>query len=121
MIIAIIAQTQQRAWELADDLGIQSVFVFAYGADDQQHFEGLRVNRSLIDANAELSAEFVHTIYATTLKTPGGKVRYVAVADERHAEFSTDACQPGPDGAEFVSRYTCVHSQVSDNNPPQGR
>ena len=81
--VAVIAQTQDRAAEIADILGIERPWVF--GARMAGAFEGLRADRVLIDADAApaIDRRFLETAHATALKTPGGRVHFVTVRDFR--------------------------------------
>ena len=81
--VAIIAQTQNRAAEIADILGIERPCVF--GARDGHQFEGLRADRVIIDADSATAIDrrFLETAHATALKTPGGQVHFVTVRDFR--------------------------------------
>lgn len=81
--VAIIAQTQNRAAEIADILGIDRPCVF--GAGDGHQFEGLRADRVIIDADSAtaIDSRFLQTAHATALKTPGGQIHFVTVRDFR--------------------------------------
>lgn len=75
MITAVVAQTKTAAEELASELGVDMRWVF--GARCAPLFEGLRANLVLVDSTAEIPADFMATIHATVLKTPGGQVRFI--------------------------------------------
>lgn len=78
MTTAIVAQSKERAKQLAHELGIDTRFIF--GAKMAAAFEGLRADRVLIDADAQIDDRFLATIHATVLKMPaGGIVRFVTV------------------------------------------
>lgn len=81
--VAVIAQTQARALEIADILGIDKPWVF--GARMANSFEGLRADRVIIDADSATAIDrrFLETAHATALKTPGGRVHFVTVRDFR--------------------------------------
>ncbi|OCB09253.1 hypothetical protein A5717_26115 [Mycolicibacterium porcinum] len=81
--VAVIAQTQDRAIEIADILGIERPWVF--GARDGLDFEGLRADRVLIDADSAsaIDPRFLQTAHATAMKTPGGRVHFVTVRSVR--------------------------------------
>lgn len=81
--VAVIAQTKDRAAEIADILGIEQPWVF--GARDGLAFEGLRADRVLIDADSATAIDnrFLQTAHATAMKTPGGQVHFVTVRDFR--------------------------------------
>jgi hypothetical protein len=84
MTTAVVAQTKERAKLLARDLGIASNRVF--GARCAASFDGLRVGLVLIDADAQIPADFMDTIRANVAKSPGGgRIRYVSVRSERAA------------------------------------
>ncbi|SIM00904.1 Uncharacterised protein [Mycobacteroides abscessus subsp. abscessus] len=68
MITAVVAQTKRAARQLAANLGIDTPHTF--GAGCVSAFEGLRADRVLIHADANIPDDFMHTIYCTALKTP---------------------------------------------------
>lgn len=82
MTTAVVAQTKAAAKQLADDLGIEWVGTpLVFGARCARSFEGLRADLVLIDAAADVPADFLATIQATVLKMPGGggRIRFVSV------------------------------------------
>lgn len=85
MTTAVVAQTKERAKLLARDLGIEwAGYDLVFGGMCAASFEGLRVDLVLIDADAQIPADFMDTIRATVAKSPGGgRIRYVSVRSER--------------------------------------
>ncbi len=80
MTTAVVAQTKERAKQLARDLGIEwARYDWAFGARCQASFEGLRADLVLIDAAAQIPADFMNTIRATVAKTRDGRIRLVTV------------------------------------------
>ncbi|AVP42550.1 hypothetical protein SEA_LOPTON_62 [Mycobacterium phage Lopton] len=84
MNTAIIAQTRAQAADLALNLGMGSQL---FGADDQRAFEGIRAGRILIAEGTQLSDDFLDSIYASSFKTPGGRVLWVAARDLAREDF----------------------------------
>lgn len=77
-VTAVVAQTQDAARELAQELGIVDCKVF--GARSAATFEGLRAALVIIDSAAQLERGFLSTIRATVAKTgpAGGRVRFIS-------------------------------------------
>lgn len=76
MIVAVVAATKARAQRLADGLGIETRFIFG-SRTVARTILGLRADRVLIDADAQLSTDALASIVCTVRKTPGGLIRYV--------------------------------------------
>ncbi len=70
MTTAVVAQTKRDAEVLASDLGVDTRFLFSAGMADA--FEGLRADLVLIDADAQISDDFLASIRAGAMKMPGG-------------------------------------------------
>lgn len=85
MTTAVVAQSKQRATQIAHELGIEWVGrPLVFGARCARSFEGLRVDRVIIDADAKIDSTFVRTIYANVLKTRGaGIVRFIRFVNAR--------------------------------------
>ena len=79
--VAVIAQTKARAEEIALSLGIDAPWLF--GNRMASTFDGLRVDRVLIDADSAIDPAFIATAHANARKTPGGTVSFVTVRDFR--------------------------------------
>ncbi|WP_301119618.1 hypothetical protein [Mycolicibacterium fortuitum] len=79
--VAVIAQTKGLAEKLADQLGIDRPHLI--GARMATALVGLRADRFLIDADAELDPRFMETVRYATRKTPGSSVTFVTVRDAR--------------------------------------
>ncbi|QBP31356.1 hypothetical protein SEA_DULCIE_63 [Mycobacterium phage Dulcie] len=84
MNTAIIAQTRAQAADLALNLGSGSQL---FGADDQRAFEGTIASRILIAEGTQLSDDFLDSIYASSFKTPGGRVLWVSARDLAREEI----------------------------------
>ncbi|AEJ92973.1 hypothetical protein MRGORDO_43 [Mycobacterium phage MrGordo] len=84
MRTAIIAQTREQAADLALNLGAGSQI---FGANDQQQFEGMLASRILIAEGTQLSDDFLDSIYASSFKTPGGRVFWVSARDLAREEI----------------------------------
>ncbi|OCB45618.1 hypothetical protein A5721_00835 [Mycobacterium vulneris] len=85
MTTAVVAQTKERAEQLAHDLGIEWVGQpWIFGARMQAAFEGLRVDLVLIDAAADMPDRFMDTITATVRRNRGGPGRIVRVSAQAY-------------------------------------
>ncbi|ANT41839.1 hypothetical protein PBI_MAKEMAKE_66 [Mycobacterium phage Makemake] len=92
MNTAIIAQTRAQAADLALNLGMGSSLLgadgqWAFGADDQRAFEGIRAARILTAEGTQLSDDFLDSIYACSFKTTGGRVFWVSARDLAREDF----------------------------------
>lgn len=79
MTTAVVAQTKERARQIAWELGIEWAGTpLTFGARSERSFDGLRADRVIIDADAKIADSFIRTIYHNVLKTRGaGVVRFI--------------------------------------------
>lgn len=80
--VAVVAQTKDLAAKLADQLGIDRPHLF--GARMVTALVGLRADRFVIDAEADLDPRFMETVRYSARKSPGGSsVTFVTLRDAR--------------------------------------
>ncbi|KLO25887.1 hypothetical protein ABW16_21480 [Mycolicibacter heraklionensis] len=68
MLIAVVAQTKNGAVQLARELGLDPRY--AFGARCSDSMEGLRVDRVIIDAEADIPERMMHTIRCLLAMSP---------------------------------------------------
>lgn len=73
LLVAVVAQTKERAAQLARDLDLNPRYAFGAGCSDSM--EGLRVDRVIIDAEADIPERMISTIRCLLLKSPRWRSR----------------------------------------------
>ncbi|AGT14293.1 hypothetical protein ADZZY_44 [Mycobacterium phage Adzzy] len=77
--VSVVAQTYERAEQLADALGL--TYYRAFDVEHPSHFEGARTDRVLIESGTQVPIGLMENIYGTAVKLYGGKVLWVSAKE----------------------------------------